>query len=457
MPIENCLFNVGEWVTDLAAISCLGAGLAALVLTLLPGKRLSGKAESSDPSSFIDPGAGETARYRLAFKDLVTVKNSGLDVTQVSGTVPEPGAGLEGTRAMSASELAITMFDQGILGVGLGEKSLEATKSFSKTKIEKTKVDSKTKIDSKTKFDSKTKIEKKVDTKTKIEPRAKEEKPKPEPKKDAKKEAKPDLKDQKNQKDQKKDPKKDIKKGEEKDLQLHMAVRKITYGSKKTDPYVSKPVIDENTGDETPDPLKPTYFSEDILDAMDRQPASFLNQSKDAEPNPLPAETPNADQSSFPSPAGPAQRVPLPPQPSAHGFPQPPQPPAPGFPMPPQPPAPGFPLPPQPPAPGFPMPPQPPAQGFPQPPQPPAPGFPMPPQPPAPGFPMPPQPPAPGFPMPPQPPTPSQTEAPAEEQPPQPEEIDPSKDPKKVGRSTLIEPRRNLQQDREPPPPEYFK
>lgn len=394
MPIENCLLNVGEWVTDLAAISCLGAGLAALVLTLLPGKRLTGKAESADPSSFIDPGAGETARYRLAFKDLVTVKNSGLDVTQVSGSVPEPGVGLEGTRAMSASELAITMFDQGILGVGLGEKSLEATKSFSKTKIEKTKVDSKTKIDSKTKVDSKTKLEKKVDTKTKIEPRAKEEKPKPEPKKDAKKEAKPDLKDQKNQKDSKKepkkDPKKDTKKGEEKDLQLHMAVRKITYGSKKTDPYVSKPVIDEITGEETPDPLKPTYFSEDILEAMDRQPASFLNQAKEPEPSPPSAETPNAAPG-FPTPAGPAQRVPLPPQPPAQGFPQPPQPPAQGFPMP--------------------------SQHL----------------------------------------TPSQPQAPAEEQPPQPEEIDPSKDPKKVGRSTLIEPKRNLQQDREPPPPEYFK
>lgn len=445
MPIENCLFNVGEWVTDLAAISCLGAGLAALVLTLLPGKRLTGKAESADPSSFIDPGAGETARYRLAFKDLVTVKNSGLDVTQVSGSVPEPGVGLEGTRAMSASELAITMFDQGILGVGLGEKSLEATKSFSKTKIEKTKADTKTKVDSKTKIDSKTKLEKKVDTKTKIEPRAKEEKPKPEPKKDAKKEAKPDLKEQKNQKDQKKEPKKDTKKGEEKDLQLHMAVRKITYGSKKTDPYVSKPVIDEVTGEETPDPLKPTYFSEDILEAMDRQPASFLNQAKEPDPSPLPAEIPNAAPG-FPTPAGPAQRVPLPPQPPAQGFPQPPQPPTQGFPQPPQPQAQGFPQPPQPPAPGFPLPPQPPAPGFPQPPQPPAPGFPQPPQPPAPGFPQPPQPPAP-----------SQPQAPAQEQSPQPEEIDPSKDPKKVGRSTLIEPKRNLQQDREPPPPEYFK
>lgn len=412
MPVENCLMNVGEWVTDLAAISCLGAGLAALVLTLLPGKRLTGKAESADPSSFIDPGAGETARYRLAFKDLITVKNSGLDVTQVSGTVPEPGVGLEGTRAMSASELAITMFDQGILGVGLGEKSLEATKSFSKTKFEKTKVESKTKID------SKTKIEKKVDTKTKIEPRAKEEKPKPESKKDAKKEAKPDPKDQKNQKDQKKDPKKDTKKGEEKDLQLHMAVRKITYGSKKTDPYVSKPVIDENTGEETPDPLKPTYFSEDILDAMDRQPASFLNQSKEPDPSPLPAEKPNAAPG-FPTAAGPAQRVPLPPQPPAQGFPQPP---------------------------AFPIPPQPPAQGFP-----------MPPQPPTPGFPQPPQPPAQGFPVSPQPPTPPQPQNPKEGQQSQPEEIDPSKDPKKVGRSTLIEPKRNLQQDREPPPPEYFK
>lgn len=428
MPSEYCLMHVGYWVTDLGAISCLGAGLAALVLTLLPGKKLTGKTEGADPSSFIDPGAGETARYRLAYKDLVTVKNSGQDVTQVSGQVPDAdgGSAVEGTRAMSASELAITMFDQGVLGIGLGERSLEATKSFSKTKVEKTKVDSKTKIE-----------KKKIDSKTQIEPKPKEEKPKAE-------KSKPD------KKAPKKDAKKDSKKEEEKkDLQLNMAVRKITYGSKKTDQSVSKPGFEEPdeqksgqvSDEETPDPLKPTYFTSEILDAMDRQPASFLNQpSEPSEPAPgLPMQASQYPPQGFPAPpdsvpTSPSQRVPLPPhQPPPTGFPAPTNP-TPGFPMPAsQPPAQGFPVQPDA-APGFPAPTNP------------TPGFPMsanqPSQPPA-------QPPARPEPQPPQqPPQQPQT---------QPEEIDPTKDPKKVGRSTLIEPKSNLQKDREPPPPEYFK
>lgn len=355
MPSDYCLMHVGAWVTDLGAISCLGAGLAALVLTLLPGKKLTSKSEGADPSSFIDPGAGETARYRLAYKDLVTVKNSGQDVTQVSGKAPEPSAqgGMDGTRAMSASELAITMFDQGVLGIGLGERSLEATKSFSKTKVEKTKID------------TRTKVEPKLDSKTKIEPKPKVDKPKPD----------------------KKAPKKEAKKGEEKkDLQLNMAVRKITYGSKKTDLDLSRAAANAESmeaadNDQIPDSLKPTYFSDDILEALDRQPPSFLNQ---------PVDPATASESAGPSPGPtqpPSQGVPLPPR----------QLPAQGFQVPP---APAGHFPPQ-----APMPPQPPAQGEPQ----------------------------------------------------QPEEIDPKKDPKKVGRSTLIEPRGNVQKDREPPPPEYFK
>lgn len=371
MPSEYCLMHVGAWVTDLCAISCLGAGLAALVLTMLPGKKLTGKSEGADPSSFIDPGAGETARYRLAYKDLVTVKNSGQDITQVSGKGPgAPGESVgEGSRAMSASELAITMFDQGVLGIGLGERSLEATKSFSKTKVEKTKVESKIKIDTKTKIEKN-----KLDTKTKLEP-----------------------------KQEKKAPKKDAKKGEEKkDLQLNMAVRKITYGSKKTDVDIARPAIDEgieqSAEQEIPDPLKPTYFTEDILGAMDRQPPSFLNQS--AEPQP---------QIQQPAPGFPMQ----PHQPQGQGFPVAPnQQPTSGFPLPANQ-APGFPITSNP-APGFPVP----ASQSPEPPQP--------------------QPLA------------SEPEI-------QPEQIDPKKDPKKVGRSTLIEPRSNLQKDREPPPPEYFK
>lgn len=403
MPSDYCLMHVGAWVTDLGAISCLGAGLAALVLTLLPGKKLTSKSEGADPSAFIDPGAGETARYRLAYKDLVTVKNSGQDVTQVSGQAPDPSAqgALEGTRAMSASELAITMFDQGVLGIGLGERSLEATKSFSKTKVEKTKIDSKTKIDNRSKVDSKTKVEPKLESKTKIEPKPKLDKPKPD----------------------KKAPKKDSKKGEEKkDLQLNMAVRKITYGSKKTDLDLSRPAASEESkeidSDQIPDSLKPTYFSDDILEAMDRQPPSFLNQTVD------PA---TASETAGPSPGPtqpPSQGVPLPPrQMPAQGF-QVPHAGSASLPVPPN----------QPTAPGFPAQTNP-GQGFP------VPGS----QPPAPGS----QPPAPAAPFP--------TQAPAQGEPQQPEEIDPKKDPKKVGRSTLIEPRGNVQKDREPPPPEYFK
>lgn len=191
MPSDYRLMHVGTWVTDLAAISCLGAGLAAVVLTLIPGKKLTGKTEGVDPSSFIDPGAGETARYRLAYKDLVTVKNTSLDATVVSqpGIAPKTTveqANLDVTRAQSAIDLALTMFDQGVLGAGAGERSQAATKQMTKTKVE-----------------SKTKVE----TKSKA---------KPEPKSKAKSE-----------------PKKD-KGGQKPAVDSHMAVRKITYGPKAT-------------------------------------------------------------------------------------------------------------------------------------------------------------------------------------------------------------------------------
>jgi len=191
--------HVGSWVTDLAAISCLGAGLAALVLTLIPGKKLTGKSDGVDPSSFIDPGAGETARYRLAYKDLVTVKNTAPDATQVSPQMIEASElnqpGSEPTRAQSASDLALTMFDRGVLGDGLGERSQAATKQLSKTGVEKSKSD-------------KTRVEnKKVENKTKVE-----SKPKPA----AKTKGKADSK----------------KGGEKPKIETNMAVRRVTYGSK---------------------------------------------------------------------------------------------------------------------------------------------------------------------------------------------------------------------------------
>ncbi len=196
MLSDYSLKHVGAWVTDLAAISCLGAGLAAVVLTLIPGKRLTGKAEGGDPSSFIDPGAGETARYRLAYKDLVTVKNTSLDATIVSQPKPvQPegdGANLDVTSVQSAVDLALTMFDQGVLGAGNGEKSQAATKQMSKTKVEKTRVEPK-------------KSETKKESKSRAEPKAKG----------------------------KSDPKKD-KGGQKPGVESSMAVRKVTYGPKAT-------------------------------------------------------------------------------------------------------------------------------------------------------------------------------------------------------------------------------
>lgn len=351
MPSDFCLMHVGYWVTDLAAISCLGAGLAAIVLTLLPGKRLTGKAEASDPSAFIDPGAGETARYRLAYKDLVTVKNSGQGSTQVSGLQgPQPAAedayGFASTRAQSAGDLALTMFDQGILGLGLGERSQEATKQIGKTRIESTsKPDSKTKVDSKSKADSKTKIEpkKKDDPKKK----AADSKAKVEPKKP------------------------ETKKGDAKPkVETSMAVRKITYGHKRADLLSTNPNSDEQNED-VPAPLKPNFFA-DVETPATNAPNYFADEK----------------------------------------------------------------------APGFPTP-----SVVPQ-------GFPAPSNEPA------------GFPAP-------SNEADAvaatfyevagaeavehDQTPAPPVEIDPKKDPKKVGRSTLIEPKSNLQSDKGPPPLEYFE
>lgn len=176
MPTEG-LMHVGVWVNDLAAVACLGAGLAAFVLTLLPGKKLEGKADGKDPSAFIDPGAGETARYRLAFKDLINEKNSSMDVTQISQArvdVAETTIEQGKTNAASASALALTMFDRGVLGPGV--LSENATKQLSRTNIESSK-NASTKV-----------LKKKGDSKqtevNKIAPK-KDEPKRPEPRNDA--------------------------------------------------------------------------------------------------------------------------------------------------------------------------------------------------------------------------------------------------------------------------------
>lgn len=421
MPSDFCLMHVGYWVTDLAAISCLGAGLAAIVLTLLPGKRLTGKAEASDPSAFIDPGAGETARYRLAYKDLVTVKNSGLDSTQVSGMkAPEPladgAAGIDSTRVQSAGDLALTMFDQGVLGVGLGAMSQEATKQFSKTKV-----DSKTKIESKPKSDNKTK----VDAKPKIDAKKKPDPKKPDPKKPDPK--KPDAK------------KPDAKKADGKAaIETSMAVRKITYGHKRPDLLAATANAEDQPEDE-PKALQPSYFSEEEPSDFP-QPVDQLSEFP-AQANQPPAFPMDSQPTGVPAQFSQPHAVPLPPRQPVN------------FPMPTDQ------------MPGFPMP----ANQNPGVPAPSAPGFPAPSsQAPVfrasssrlPAFPAPSEAevvPAAFYEVP-------DSETPEDQIPAAPIAIDPKKDPRKVGRSTLIEPKKNLQDESEPkrnddqpPPLEYFK
>jgi hypothetical protein len=426
--------HVGYWVTDLAALSCLGAGLAAIVLTLLPGKRLTGKTEASDPSAFIDPGAGETARYRLAYKDLVTVKNSGLDSTQVSGMkAPEPISGSvaagDAVSVQSAGDLALTMFDQGVLG--LGARSQEATKQIAKTRIEsKSKLDSKAKIDSKTKFEPKPKI----DNKTKVEPR-----PKVDPKK------KPDPK--------KPDPKKaDAKKADAKsNIETSMAVRKITYGHKRPD-LLGANANTEEQYDDAPKSLEPSYFT-DEEDSVNPQPVDQLSEFPTAAFESPGFSMPAGQPPGLPTPASQPQRVPMPPR-QAPGFPSSTDLTS-GLQMPPEQP-PGFPAPSNQ-SPGFPAP------------STQTPGFPAPSsQAPVfrasssrlPAFPLPASEaevvPAAFYEV-------AGSEEPEDQIPAPPIEIDPKKDPKKVGRSTLIEPKSNLKGEseqkgnNEPPPLEYFK
>lgn len=243
LPSDFSVKHVGSLVTDLAAISCLGAGLAAVVLSLIPGKRLTGKTEGVDPSSFIDPGAGETARYRLAYKDLVTVKNTSLDATQVSQANSAPAVdetNLDVTRAQSASDLALTMFDLGVLGAGLAERSQAATKQMTKTKVEKTRVE------------PKKNEAKKAESKTRVEPK---------PKADAKGKGS-DLKKEKG--------------SQKAGFQTSMAVRKITYGPKATKetslPGAAESSI-EGLAEEFSQSAKPALAADDTEQfAQEKQP-----------------------------------------------------------------------------------------------------------------------------------------------------------------------------------------
>ena len=120
MSEYESLRHIGSWVTDLAALSSIGAGIAAIVLTLLPGKRSASgeKTKEKDPAAFIDTGAGETERYKLAYLDLNSKRESeaipGKDKEQtVMEALAETVMTEETAQAKNAHDLARTMFDQG--------------------------------------------------------------------------------------------------------------------------------------------------------------------------------------------------------------------------------------------------------------------------------------------------------------------------------------------------------
>lgn len=120
MSEHESLRHIGVWVSDLAALSSVGAGIAAIVLTLLPGKRsdTAEKSKVKDPAAFIDAGAGETERYRLAFIDLNSTRVQGPELAReddpaLKAALAETVMTEETAQAKTAHDLARTMFDQG--------------------------------------------------------------------------------------------------------------------------------------------------------------------------------------------------------------------------------------------------------------------------------------------------------------------------------------------------------
>ncbi|MBC8000796.1 MAG: hypothetical protein IAF58_22805 [Leptolyngbya sp.] len=120
MSEYESLRHIGNWVSDLAALSSIGAGIAAIVLTLLPGRRSDSGAKSKekDASAFIDTGAGETERYRLAYIDLNARRESEgephKDTDLASpASLAKTFMTEETAQARTAHDLARTMFDQG--------------------------------------------------------------------------------------------------------------------------------------------------------------------------------------------------------------------------------------------------------------------------------------------------------------------------------------------------------
>lgn len=120
MSEYESLRHIGNWVSDLAALSSIGAGIAAIVLTLLPGKRSDSgvKSKEKDASAFIDTGAGETERYRLAYIDLNARRESEGEPHKDTDLASQASLAKtvmteETAQAKTAHDLARTMFDQG--------------------------------------------------------------------------------------------------------------------------------------------------------------------------------------------------------------------------------------------------------------------------------------------------------------------------------------------------------
>lgn len=122
--------TAAKWVTDMAVIGSLGAGLAALALTIIPkprgrptatDKAKKGDAGKSnkDPTAFIDGGAGDPNRYKLAFNDLMHGRIYLLSLKRnVGDSQSDSNEKLEGVsvdKARTAMELARTTFDAAVV------------------------------------------------------------------------------------------------------------------------------------------------------------------------------------------------------------------------------------------------------------------------------------------------------------------------------------------------------
>lgn len=117
--------SVADLVPNIALLSTLGAGVAALAMSIAPrpgsrGQKKSGKAapKTEEPIERIDSFAGDANKYRLAFNDLMhgrvymisLKKNLGVDDSLSDRQVSQPGL----PNAKTAIELARTAFDVGL-------------------------------------------------------------------------------------------------------------------------------------------------------------------------------------------------------------------------------------------------------------------------------------------------------------------------------------------------------